>query len=217
MSRTARSLIDGPTGRLEVLSETPPEVPDDAHVHAFGVVCHPHPLQGGTMDNKVVFTLARALQDVGLPTVRFNYRGVGQSEGGYDEGRGETLDALAVAGWGAARWPGAAVWFAGFSFGGFVAINAAHQRPAERVVVVAPAVGRLSTFDVTGPPCPWLLVQGDADDVVSPASVLDWARGQSPAPEIAVFPGVGHFFHGTLTPLRERVVRFARKAESPAR
>lgn len=148
--------------------------------------------------------------------MRFNYRGVGQSGGGYDEGRGETLDALAVAAWGAARWPGVPVWFAGFSFGGFVAINASRQLPTERVVVVAPAVGRLSSFSVDGPRCPWLLAQGDADEVIAPATVLDWAREQTPAPQIAVFPGVGHFFHGKLVELRGRVVSFAQKAESPA-
>jgi alpha/beta superfamily hydrolase len=212
MSRGERSLIDGPAGPLEILLEGP----SGATPSAFGVVCHPHPLQGGNMDNKVAYTLARALQDVGLPTLRFNYRGVGRSAGQYDEGRGETLDALAVAAWGAARWPGAPVWFAGFSFGGFVAINASRQQGAERVVVVAPAVGRLSTFKVDGPRCPWLLVQGDADEVIAPATVLDWAREQSPAPEIAVFPGVGHFFHGQLTGLRQRIVDYAHKAESPA-
>ncbi len=208
----SRSLIAGPAGQLEVLLEEPAA----GAARAFGVVCHPHPLQGGTLDNKVVYSLARALQDVGLPTLRFNYRGVGQSEGVYDEGRGETLDALAVAAHGEARWPGLPVWFAGFSFGGFVAINAAHQRAAERVVAVAPAVGRLSTFKVEGPPCPWLLIQGDADEVLAPDAVLEWASQQAPAPEIAVFPGVGHFFHGRLNELRDRVVAFAQGARAGA-
>lgn len=212
MPRSPRTLIEGPAGRLEVLAEDPAP----AVVRAFGVVCHPHPLQGGTMDNKVVYSLARAMQDVGLPTLRFNYRGVGQSEGSYDEGRGETLDALAVAAWGAARWPGVPVWFAGFSFGGFVAINAARERGAARVIVVAPAVGRLSKFQVDGPDCPWLVVQGDADDVVSPDAVLDWARSRTPPPDIAVFAGVGHFFHGKLNELRERVIAFAKDEKSPA-
>ncbi len=212
MQRGVRSLVDGPAGSLEVLLDDP----GTATVRAFGVVCHPHPLQGGTMDNKVVFTLARALQEHGLPTLRFNYRGVGRSVGRYDEGQGETQDALAVAAWGSARWPGVPVWFAGFSFGGFVAINAARQHGAQRVIVVAPAVGRLSNFKVDGPDCPWLLAQGDADDVVAPDAVLDWARAQVPPPTIAIFAGVGHFFHGRLNELRERVVAYAQDAESPA-
>ncbi len=148
--------------------------------------------------------------------MRFNYRGVGRSVGRYDEGQGETQDALAVTASGESRWPGVPVWFAGFSFGGFVAINAAHRHGAERVIVVAPAVGRLSGFKVDGPDCPWLLVQGDADDVVAPDTVLDWARAQAPPPTIEVFPGVGHFFHGKLNELRERVVAFAQDAKSPA-
>lgn len=213
MAPSERLTIDGPAGRLEVLLEDRTSGP----VPAFGVVCHPHPLQGGTMDNKVVFTLARALQEAGLPTLRFNYRGVGQSEGTYDEGRGETRDALAVAALGASRWPGVPVWFAGFSFGGFVAINASHQATAGAVIAISPAVGRLATFAIDGPTCPWLLVQGDADEVLDPGDVLGWAHAQVPAPEIVVMPGVSHFFHGKLVELREHVADFARKAKSPAK
>lgn len=213
MAPAQRLSIDGPAGRLEVLLEDRTTEP----VPAFGVVCHPHPLQGGTMDNKVVFTLARALQEVGMPTLRFNYRGVGHSEGSYDEGRGETLDALAVAALGASRWPGVPVWFAGFSFGGFVAINASHQRDAGAVIAVAPPVGRLATFAINGPACPWLLVQGDADEVIDAGEVLDWGRAQEPPPEIFVMPGAPHFFHGRLIELREHVAAFARKTKSPAK
>jgi len=213
MSPAERLAIDGPAGRLEVLLEDRTSAP----APAFGVVCHPHPLQGGTMDNKVVFTLARGLQEVGMPTLRFNYRGVGRSEGSYDEGRGETLDALAVAALGASRWPGVPVWFAGFSFGGFVAINASHQADAGAVIAVSPAVGRLASFAVTGPTCPWMLVQGDADEVLDAGEVLEWGRAQVPAPELVVMPGVSHFFHGKLVELREHVAAFARKTKSPAK
>lgn len=212
MARGERLLIDGPAGALELLAE---EAPAASAVAAFGVVCHPHPLQGGTMDNKVAYTLARALQDLGMPALRFNYRGVGKSAGGYDEGRGETGDALAVAAWGAQRWPGADVWFAGFSFGGFVAINASRRRPTERVIAVAPAVGRLSTFEVDGPPCPWLLVQGDADEVLPPDDVLEWSRAQTPAPSIVVMRGASHFFHGRLVELRKAVVAWAGGTPAP--
>lgn len=211
MLRSERILIDGPAGALEVLVEDP--APDA--VPAFGVICHPHPLHGGTLDNKVVYMLARALQEVGLPTLRFNYRGVGRSAGGYDEGRGETDDALAVAAWGAQRWPGVPLWFVGFSFGGFVAINASRQRATQRVIVAAPAVGRLSKFKVEGPPCPWLLLQGDADEVIDAADVLEWSREQLPAPDIVVVPGASHFFDGQLVELRDAVVAWA--GRSPTR
>lgn len=203
-----RELVPGPSGVLETLIEAP----DGPSPTAFAVVCHPHPLQGGTMDNKVVHTLARALNEVGLATLRFNYRGVGKSEGTYDEGRGETDDALAMAAFGAARWPGASLWLAGFSFGGFVAVNASHRLDPERVVAVSPAVSRFAPTDAAGPRCPWLVVQGDADDVIAPEAVLEWARKQVPVPEIAVFPGASHFFHGRLTELREAVVAFAAQA-----
>lgn len=169
------------------------------------------------MDNKVVHTLARALNEVGLASLRFNYRGVGQSAGTYDEGLGETDDALAIAAFGAARWPEAQLWLAGFSFGGFVAVNASHRLDPERVVAVSPAVTRFAPADAAGPRCPWLVVQGDADDVLPPDAVLAWARKQTPAPEIAVFEGASHFFHGRLTELRDAVVAFAAKAgKTPA-
>ena len=173
MLRSERILIDGPAGALEVLVEDP--APDA--VPAFGVICHPHPLHGGTLDNKVVYMLARALQEVGLPTLRFNYRGVGRSAGGYDEGRGETDDALAVAAWGAQRWPGVPLWFVGFSFGGFVAINASRQRATQRVIVAAAAAGRLCKFKGEGPPCPWLLRPGGPVELRE--AVVAWA-GRSP-------------------------------------
>ncbi len=121
-----RVRIPGPAGDLEALLETPQaETGALPAVRAFAVVCHPHPLYGGTMDNKVVYTLARAFQQCGAPAIRFNYRGVGSSAGTYDEGRGETADALAVIAYGRKRWPQAALWLGGFSFGGAVAVRAA--------------------------------------------------------------------------------------------
>lgn len=162
------------------------------------------------MDNKVVHTLARALQEAGLPTIRFNYRGVGSSTGAYDDGRGETLDALAVVDFGARRWPGAALWLAGFSFGGFVAVNAAATAAPARVIAVAPAVSRFAAPESSGPDCPWLVIQGDADEIIDASSVLSWARTQDPLPAIAVLAGASHFFHGRLPELREAALAFAR-------
>jgi len=212
-------LIAGPAGKLEALLEEP-EGPRSA---SFGVVCHPHPLHGGTLHNKVVATLARTLHEFSVPTVRFNYRGVGASEGSYAEGIGETEDALAAIEWGRERWPGAAPWLAGFSFGGGVAIRAGARAGARRLVTVAPSLDREAVAALAeGPPCPWLIVQDDADDVLDARSVLEWASRLSRAREAAALPalrvhvlhGAGHFFHGRLPELREAVASFIREEEA---
>jgi len=215
--------IAGPAGNIEALLEEPEE-PRPAR---FGVICHPHPLHGGTMHNKVVHTLARALHDFSVPTVRFNYRGVGASEGRYADGIGETDDAVAVIEWGRRRWPAAAPWLLGFSFGGGVALRAGTRAGARLLVTVAPPLDRLVAGEAArsapfGPPCPWLIVQGDADDVIDPGAVLEWASEQSaarastglPALSVQVLHGAGHFFHGRLPELREAVASFIRKWES---
>lgn len=202
--------IAGPAGRLEAVVEDP--APGTAPA-AFLVVCHPHPLHGGTMSNKVVTTLARTAHALGVPSVRFNFRGVGASEGAFDEGRGETLDALATVAFGRQRWPGAGVWLAGFSFGGVVALRASTTRGVgvvDKLVTVAPALGRNfgSVRDISVPGCPWLVVQGDADEVIDGDLVIDWASQIDPAPRLAVMPGVGHFFHGHLPALQAEVGAF---------
>lgn len=204
--RSQRLCIAGPAGALETLLEEP----EGERRLAFGVVCHPHPLHGGTLDNKVVHTLARALHDLGAPTLRFNFRGVGASEGAFANGIGETDDALAAVAWGRARWPGAAPWLLGFSFGAAVAIRAAAQAGAQRLVTVAPAVGRVAAGQAA-PRCPWLLIQGDADEVIDASQVLAWASRQIPPPKVHVLREAGHFFHGRLPELREAVVEFARE------
>jgi len=205
--RGERATIAGPAGDIETLVEIPPA---GGFAH-FGVICHPHPLYGGTLDNKVVFTLARAFVELGVPAIRFNFRGVGASHGRYDEGRGETADALGVIAYGRARWPGAALWLAGFSFGGAVALRAAEQAAPERLIAVAPGITRVAMAGVGSPPCPWLIVQGDADDVIEPAAVLEWAHRQSTAPAVRLLSGAGHFFHGRLHELRQVVLDFLRQ------
>lgn len=210
--RAERISIDGPAGPLQALIETPDPM-DQSH---FAVVCHPHPLHGGTLDNKVVHTLARTFAQLGAPAIRFNFRGVGTSAGAYDGGRGEAEDALAVVSYGRARWPGARLWLAGFSFGGAVAIRIADRAGASRLVAVAPGVTRLDSPDPDGVltrSCPWLIVQGDADEVLSASEVLQWASRVSPAPTTSVLAGASHFFHGRLHELSERVLEFLR-AES---
>ncbi|HSN16931.1 MAG TPA: alpha/beta fold hydrolase [Gammaproteobacteria bacterium] len=190
----------GPAGRVEGLLDDPDVAPT-----AVAVVCHPHPLQGGTMQNKVAYMLARAFNDMGAVTLRFNFRGVGRSEGRFDNGLGETDDALAAIDWLMNQHPGLPLWLGGFSFGSFVALRAQSRRPVQRLVTVAPAVERFATKDIVFPGCPWLLVQGMADDVVSPEAVLSWARGLANPPRIVEMAGAGHFFHGRLNELREAV------------
>lgn len=214
--RAERITLDGPAGGLEALVEVPTLDPasDVAASACFGVVCHPHPLYGGTLDNKVVYTLARALVELGAPAIRFNFRGVGHSAGSYDDGRGETEDALAVIAYGRERWPDAALWLAGFSFGGAVAVRAAAQARPERLVTVAPGITRVPMEGIDSPACPWLIVQGDADDVIDPAAVRDWASRQTIPPAMRILPGTGHFFHGHLHELRQVVLDFLRPLNS---
>lgn len=196
--------IDGPAGVLEALLEEP-QVSAPA---GFAVLCHPHPLHGGTMHNKVVHMLAQACQERGMPTLRFNYRGVGSSAGSYDEGRGETQDALAVIAAGRARWPGAALTLAGFSFGGAVSLHAAQAAAPARLISVAPAVTRPEFAAIARPDCPWLIVQGEADEVVPCAEVLAFAARFQPPPQLVVLPGAGHFFNGRLPELRDAAFEF---------
>lgn len=199
--RLERLSLAGPAGALETVVEDP-----GVEGSCYAVICHPHPLFGGTMDNKVVTTVARALHEIGIPTLRFNFRGVGASVGAFDRGEGETADADAVAAWGAARWPGRDVVIAGFSFGGYVALRLAQKRLPRQLITIAPAVQRFDASSMAVPRCPWLVVQGDADDVVDPAAVIDWVNSLNPKPRLVVLPGVGHFFHGRLHELRAAVI-----------
>ena len=203
--------IPGPAGALEARLEDP--VPPGEPHTVIGVLCHPHPLHGGTMQNKVVHTAARAMQEAGAVTVRFNFRGVGGSAGQYDHGRGEVDDALAVVEWLRARHDADTLWIAGFSFGAAVALQAAASgaRP-QRLVTIAPPVGRIITTPIGHPRCDWLIVQGDRDELVDVAAVREWAASYDPPPELLVVPDAEHFFHGKLTELRGGIASFLRKA-----
>ena len=199
LTRTETStLIDGPTGKLEVALSAPTEKPR----RGFAVVCHPHPLHGGNMHNKVVTTLVRLFQHLGLYTVRFNFRGVGQSEGFFDEGRGEVKDLLAVIDWVRLEHPDIDVWLAGFSFGSFVAAQAALDLPVKQLVTVAPPVEHFPMRSLPPILCPWVIVQGELDEVVPPAAVFDWAEHRNPKPTLIRLPKADHFFHGQLQLLR---------------
>ena len=198
-AQTERVTVAGPAGAIECAIDRPAE--GSAGV---AVICHPHPLHGGTMDNKVVATVARAVLQLGWTSVRFNFRGIGGSAGAWDDGRGEVDDALAVVA--AHRVAGQPLLLAGFSFGGYVAASAAARLPAEarpqRLVLVAPSTQKQQVPTV---PEGTLVLHGESDDVVPLAATLDWARPQ--ALPVLVFPGVGHFFHGQLGALKSAVVR----------
>ncbi len=200
-SQTRKLLIDGPAGTLECAVD---QLLDLQAPRGTAVICHPNPTQGGTMDNKVVQTLARAFVQLGYQVVRFNFRGIGQSAGAWDEGRGEVDDALAVIAH--FRQDGLPLVLGGFSFGGYVASRAALQLTGdaapERLVLVGPATSR---FDMAPVPADALVIHGEVDDVVPLSSVLDWARPQHLP--VVVVPGVGHFFHGQLTLLKNLVLR----------
>jgi alpha/beta superfamily hydrolase len=206
--------LAGPAGRIEAVVELPKI--EDAR-RGVAVIGHPHPPDGGTMSNKVVTSIARALAESGIASVRFNFRGVGQSEGAYDEGRGETLDYLAVAQWLQAARPGDALWLAGFSFGAWVALRAARQLPAAQMIAIAPPVGFRDFTGVPPPPCPWLVVQGEADDVVDPAKVFAWAAAAENPPTLVRMAEAGHFFHGRLVDLRGAIRNGVRKQLPPLR
>lgn len=197
--------LAGPAGALETKLEYEEA---EAAPAAFGVVCHPHPLFGGTMDNKVTHVLARAMIERGAPVFRFNFRGVGASGGAFDNGRGEVDDLVAVVAEGRRRYPSAALWLGGFSFGAFVALKAAERLAPAKLVAVAPPVARFELGDVAHPDCDWMLVQGDADDVVPAEAVLAWAEKQPHKPRLHVLAGAGHYFHGRLHDLKPLVLDF---------
>lgn len=195
------TLIDGPAGKLEIVVAEP----TGEKKNAWGIVCHPHPLYGGTMHNKIVTTLAKIYQTMGASTVRFNFRGVMRSEGQFDNGKGELDDLLAVIDWVQQQHPQQEIWLAGFSFGSYIAAKAATQVAATKLVTVAPPVQNFPLHSLPPILCRWVLVQGELDDVVSPQEVLAWAESRVPKPIILRFPEAGHFFHGLLGELRARI------------
>ena len=202
-AHTRHFSLPGPAGELQCAVDEP--APAGLTTPAgLALVCHPHPLHGGTMDNKVVQTLARAFVQLGWRAARFNFRGVGASEGQWDEGRGEVDDALAVVQ--ALREPAQPLVLAGFSFGAYVASQVAARlqgaEAAKRVVLIGPAV---QNFPVAPVPQDSLVIHGESDEVVSLSSVLDWARPHTLP--VTVVPGTGHFFHGQLPLLKSLVLR----------
>ncbi|MBC2678415.1 MULTISPECIES: alpha/beta hydrolase [Pseudomonas] len=198
--RETAVFIDGPSGSLEALYL------DTADATGIALICHPNPVQGGTMLNKVVSTLQRTARDVGLSTLRFNYRGVGASAGSHDMGTGEVDDAQAVAAWLRAKHPELPLTILGFSFGGFVAATLAGRLEAQgeavkHLFMVAPAVMRMT--ESLPQQATLTVIQPDADEVVDPQLVYDWSDNLDRPHELLKVAECGHFFHGKLTDLKD--------------
>jgi alpha/beta superfamily hydrolase len=194
--------IDGPAGKIETLlnraSTTGPH-------NAVAVVCHPHPLYDGSLHNKVTYTLARTLNNLGVPALRFNFRGVGESEGQYSEGEGEIQDLLAVIAEARRLYPDRDLWLAGFSFGAYIALRAAKQAEVSQLITVAPAINFFDPHAIKTPQCDWLLIQGTDDDIVPCEEVMNWLEDLHVSPDLRLLDGTGHFFHRQLTTLRDAI------------
>jgi len=202
--KSQKLTLQGPVGKLESILD----VPGDAEIVGAAIVCHPHPQHGGTMHNKVAHTLARAFVRSGFETLRFNFRGTEASEGQYDDGIGELDDALAALDWMRERRPAGPLWLAGFSFGAAIAIRAAVKVEVSGLVSVAPAVSRFADDMADQPKCPWMVVQGDEDELVDIEETLAWLNALEAGPELLVLADAEHFFHGRLNDVREAVMDF---------
>jgi uncharacterized protein len=207
--------LDGPAGTLELAVDLPD---DDVPARPLvAVVCHPLPTEGGSMHNKVVTMTARALRELGAATVRFNFRGTGDSAGEFDDGRGEVEDLATVVDWVRAQRPGDALWLAGFSFGAYVSLRAAEALRPDLLVSIAPPAGRWDGFDdIAAPTMPWLVIQGEADEVVDPQAVYDWLKRIKAQAELVRMPDTSHFFHRKLIDLRGAIKNGVRQYLPPA-
>jgi hypothetical protein len=204
-----QGLIEGAVGAIEVRYSS---IVDGVEPKKLVVLSHPHPLHGGTMNNKVVTTMERAFQNLGYATVAYNFRGVGQSEGEYDHGEGEQADLMAVIEWAKQTFKTEYLTLAGFSFGSYVTLKVHHSKQVEvnALCTIAPPVGlydfsELST-EIGGGEISWTLIQGGQDEVVSAKEILTWAMSQANKPDLYWREQAGHFFHGELIWLKKVVL-----------
>lgn len=194
-------VIPGPVGDIEAIVESPR---DNTDANIMAIVCHPHPQYDGTMTNKVVVTVARALRKMGCTTVRFNYRGVGKSAGAYDNAVGEVDDLMAVVNFARTHHRAKQLWLAGFSFGAYIAAKGATQvGDVKQLISIAPSVENMDYQSLSDITIPWLVVQGDQDEVVSAPAVFDYVDSLANPPTLIKMPGVGHFFHSKLIDLEQ--------------
>lgn len=207
----ATLILTGPSGPLEVSVEWPEDGVTPLALTA--IICHPLPTEGGSMHNKVVVMTARSLRELGAVTVRFNFRGTGQSAGQFDHGRGESDDLGAVANWVRGQRQGP-LWLAGFSFGAYVSLRCANALRPDALISIAPPVGRWDFDAIVPPECPWLVIQGEQDEIVDPEAVYAWIDGLKDPPELIRMPETSHFFHRKLMDLRG-AIKHAMKAFVP--
>lgn len=200
LCQTQTLMIPGHAGQIELMISCPTNPVANM---PFGVICHPHPVYGGTMHNKVVYIIANTFNSLGAGVIRFNFRGVGKSEGHFDQGRGETEDLKAVVAWLRTQYAPKKLWLAGFSFGGYIAVRGHEAVQADRLLLVAPAVERFAPLQLTDIPC--LIIQGGQDDVVTPIAVEKWAQQQTYSPTFKYLDEAEHFFHGKLNELRDLI------------
>lgn len=219
-AKESRLFLPGPAGRLQAiatpgkLTASNMQASSANSVKHVAIVCHPHSLMGGTMNNKVVHTIARAHRDAGHPVIRFNFRGVEQSEGQYDGGVGESDDLLAVMAWAKHCFPAAQIWLAGFSFGSFVSARTTAMAldagfDLAHLLLVAPAVENYPFDRLTEFAVPMAMIYGDQDEVVDPQEILQWFESVTSDKQIESIEGAGHFFHGRLTDLKAAVEKLS--------
>lgn len=207
MSKTYSSvnlIIDGPSGNIEAIREES----NGINIKGVIIVCHPHPLFGGTMQNKVVHTISRACLNKSLMVLRFNYRGVGLSEGSFDNGRGELEDTLCIIKYAQLHFPELPIWLGGFSFGGGVAIQAAVINKPIALISIAPSLSNLNVLAINEPGCPWLIVHGAQDELIQIKTVKQWLKPLKISPTVVVLDKATHFFHGCLIKLRMEIESF---------
>lgn len=193
--------IAGPTGNIQAMIDLPAVI----NSQFISVNCHPHSLHGGSMTNKVVHTVSRSVAGLGIPSIRFNFRGVGESTGEYDEGIGEQEDLKAIVDWMKNEYPNSKLLLSGFSFGSFVSAFAADKLKPELLISVAPPVKRISFDGFTRPGCDWRVIMGSKDELVDYEAVKEWVESFEPSPALVTMDDASHFFHGRLVELRAHV------------
>ncbi|MDQ7050630.1 MAG: alpha/beta hydrolase [Enterobacterales bacterium] len=206
-------MIQGAVGQVEAILDKLDDITNasslvETNTKLMAVCCHPHPQHGGAMGTKVIYTAARSLAGLGIPSLRFNFRGVGQSEGRFDEGKGEQQDLIAAVAWMRQQYPEHDLLLAGFSFGAYISALQATHLKAKGLILIAPPVGRMDFSTITKAAPTSLIIQGDEDELVEVEAVKRWVKTLSTPVEFQIFAKASHFFHGRLLDLRQQIEVF---------